>query len=59
LNDGGLYETSNSLSTYNYDISKNNHNPELDREIPRIRILPPLRLPDASRFICAYQNITM
>ena len=57
LNDGGLYETSNALYTYNYDL--HGVDSTLNREIPRIRILPPLRLPDASRFICNYQNITM
>lgn len=44
---GSLYETSNQYYTYDGKI------------IPRIRILPPIRLPDASRFVCSCLNITM
>lgn len=58
LNDGALYETSAHLYTYNYDTTGNTDT-SLTKEIPRIRVLPPLKLPDASRYVCNYQNITM
>jgi hypothetical protein len=47
INDGALYETNNSLFTYN------------GAEIPRVRVLPPLALPDSSRFVLNSTFLTM
>lgn len=50
--DGNLYQMGSDLYTYDYG------NGNLF-EIPRIRIPPPIRLPDQSRFITGYAGFTI
>ena len=59
LNDGGLYQTSNSLFTYNYDTSGTNSRPDLNKDIPRIIKPGPVALPNSDPFIANYLDITM
>ena len=55
-NDGNLYEFNSQFTAFN-TIDKNG-NP-LIWEIPRIRICPALRRPDASRFVCSSTQFTI
>ena len=50
--DGNLYELGTNYTNYDYGNGK-------VYEIPRIRILPPIRLPDQSRFIVGYTAFTI
>jgi hypothetical protein len=50
--DGNIYQMSSNLYTYDYG----NDNVF---EIPRIRIPPPIRMPDQSRFITGYAGFTI
>lgn len=50
--DGNLYQMSSNLYTYDYGNGN-------VFEIPRIRIPPPIRLPDQSRFIAGYTGFTI
>lgn len=53
--DGNLYEMSSFLTSYDYSTS------EIERikEIPRVRICAPVRLPDASYFIANNMTFTL
>jgi hypothetical protein len=53
--DGGLYEMSSEFTTYKETTDKNDDG----LTIPRIRIPPPFRLKDASRFIINNVNLTI
>lgn len=50
--DGNIYQMGSNL--YNYDYGNGNI-----FEIPRIRIPPPIRMPDQSRFITGYTGFTI
>ena len=50
--DGNIYQMGSNL--YTYDYGDNNV-----FEIPRIRIPPPIRMPDQSRFITGYAGFTI
>lgn len=50
--DGNVYQMSSNLYTYDYG-NGNVH------EIPRIRIPPPVRMPDQSRFVTGYAGFTI
>jgi hypothetical protein len=50
--DGNIYEMGSNLYTYDYGNGN-------VAEIPRIRIPPPIRLPDQSRFITGYMGFTI
>ncbi len=50
--DGNIYQMDSNL--YTYDYGNNNI-----FEIPRIRIPPPIRMPDQSRFITGYAGFTI
>lgn len=49
--DGNLYEFDSTITNYNYG-PPNSANPII-WEIPRIRICPPIRMPDTTRFIAS------
>ena len=50
--DGNIYQMDSNLYTYDYGDGN-------VYEIPRIRIPPPVRLPDQSRFIAGYAGFTI
>ena len=50
--DGNIYQMGSNLYTYDYGNGK-------VFEIPRIRIPPPIRMPDQSRFITGYTGFTI
>lgn len=50
--DGNIYQMSSNLYTYDYGNG-------IIGEIPRIRIPPPIRQPDQSRFISGYAGFTI
>jgi hypothetical protein len=52
INDGNLYRLSADLTSYNYGNGN-------EYEIPRIRVLSPIRLPDQSYFITGYAGFTI
>jgi hypothetical protein len=49
INDGNIYQTKSELLTYDYTVP--NSGQEYIYEIPRVRICPPIRLADSSRFV--------
>jgi hypothetical protein len=49
INDGNIYQTSSRLTTYDYTVPNSGF--PVVYEIPRVRICPPLRLGDSSRFV--------
>lgn len=50
--DGNIYQMSSNLYTYDYGNGN-------VYEIPRIRIPPPIRMPDQSRFVAGYTGFTI
>lgn len=50
--DGNIYQMGSNLYTYDYGDG-------VIAEIPRIRIPPPIRMPDQSRFITGYAGFTI
>jgi len=50
--DGNIYQMSSNLYTYDYGNGN-------IAEIPRIRIPPPIRMPDQSRFVAGYAGFTI
>lgn len=50
--DGNVYQMSSNIYSYNYGNG-------LNFEIPRIRIPPPIFLPDQSRFVAGYSGFTL
>jgi len=62
LNDGNLYEQSFKYPYYDYTTPSlliPNPNPPEIRQIPRIRITPPTRLADSSRFVASNLSFTL
>lgn len=62
LNDGSLYELSYKYTYFDYTQPSNivpNPNTPNVKEIPRIRICPPSRLDDSSRFVANNLSFTM
>lgn len=62
LNDGALYELGFQYTYFDYTAPSNfvpNPNPVLIKEIPRIRITPPSRLEDSSRFVANNLSFTI
>lgn len=54
INDGSIYELSSDYKTYDYTLPSNlrpNPNPNLDKEIPRMRVLRGMKQVDTSPFI--------
>lgn len=54
VNDGNVYEFSSALTMYSY--TKPNSADVIEYEIPRVRVCPPVRLDDSSRFLA--NNLT-
>ncbi len=50
--DGNLYQLGSQFETFDYGNNK-------EFPIPRIRITPPLRMPDQSRFVIGYSGFTI
>lgn len=50
--DGNIYQMSSNIYSYNYGNGMN-------FEIPRVRIPPPIYLPDQSRFVAGYSGFTV
>jgi len=50
--DGNIYQMGSNLYTYDYGNGN-------VYEIPRIRITPPIRMPDQSRFVAGYAGFTI
>jgi hypothetical protein len=62
LNDGNLYELGYQYTYFDYTIPSNlvpNPNPAVIEQIPRIRICPPSRLDDSSRFVANNLSFTI
>lgn len=62
INDGFLYQMSSDLNNYDYTYPSNllvNPNVPDVKEIPRIRICPPVRQNDASRFVVNAAALTI
>lgn len=57
INDGNLYEMASDYYTYDYtDPGSTTKNV---KEIPRIRVTPPLRIPNSEPFITSYVDLTI